>query len=332
MSEQNIAEAWRHLSQPLFDTMLADCLAQRKSLILGDWAYYQFVKHFADAHCKGCPNDSVLFQAFILTQSGYQIRLGRTSDTLYLLLACNELIYSRPYFMLDDVKFYPMYDDGARPSSLRICDAKFPSERSMSLYFDKQPRLAHKPAAVATFASKAYANIKAEVAVNRNLMEFYATYPQCSYPPHVVASLSESLKRQLYPTLRAAVEGKSQRDAANRLINFVQTGFNYKTDTEQFGREKWYFGDEIFFYPYSDCDDRAIFFAVLMREILGLEVVLIDYPGHVATAVQFTEAVEGDYVTYKGKRYTICDPTYIGASIGCSMPDYKSAKIDIIEL
>ena len=332
MSEQNIAEAWRHLSQPQFDAMLADCLAQRKSLTLGDWAYYQFIKRFADAHCKGCANDSVLFQAFILTQSGYQIRLGRTSDRLYLLVACNELIYGRPYFTLNDVKFYPMYDDGARPSSLRICEAQFPSERCMSLYFDKQPRLAHKPAAVATFASKAYANIKAEVAINRNLMEFYATYPQCSYPPHVIASLSESLKAQLYPTLRKAVEGKSQRDAANCLINFVQTGFDYKTDTEQFGCEKWYFGDEIFFYPYSDCDDRAIFFAVLMREILGLEVVLIDYPGHVATAVQFTEAIEGDYITYKGKRYTICDPTYIGASIGRSMPDYKSAKIDIIEL
>lgn len=34
-----------------------------------------------------------------------------------------------------------------------------------------------------------------------------------------------------------------------------------------------------------------------MRDLLELEVVLIYYPGHLATAVHFDDVVTGDYVT-----------------------------------
>lgn len=334
LSEEAIASGWEYYSQPKFDEMLADCLAYRTSLALGDWGYYQFVKLFSEKYCEGCQgaSEEVLLQAFILAQSGYKVRLGRTNDRLYLLLGCNETIYSRTYFTLDGTRFYPMYEGRILPSALRICDAEFPSEKSMSLYFDKQPRLAEKMTAPTTFTSTRYSDVKVDVAINHNLMEFYATYPHCEFQPHVTASLSESLKKQLYPVLRKAIEGKSQRDAANRLINFVQTGFKYKTDTEQFGFEKWYFGDEIFFYSFSDCDDRAIFYSVLVRELLGLKVVLLNYPTHLATAVLFTENIEGDHIVYKDKHYLICDPTYIGASIGKAMPKFKNEKIDVIEL
>ena len=53
---------------------------------------------------------------------------------------------------------------------------------------------------------------------------------------------------------------------------------------------------------------------------MGLDVVLLDYPEHLSTAVCFTEDVEGDYLVLNGKKYIACDPTYIGANIGMSMP------------
>jgi hypothetical protein len=58
-------------------------------------------------------------------------------------------------------------------------------------------------------------------------------------------------------------------------------------------------------------------------------VILVFYPGHLATAVAFKESVEGDYINLNGKRYTICDPTYIGAPVGETMPemDNKTAKV-----
>ena len=76
------------------------------------------------------------------------------------------------------------------------------------------------------------------------------------------------------------------------------------------------FVDELFYYPYSDCEDRAVLYSYLVRTLMGLDVVLLEYPNHMATAVCFDENIDGDYITVSGKKYIICDPTYIGASIG----------------
>ena len=66
------------------------------------------------------------------------------------------------------------------------------------------------------------------------------------------------------------------------LLNFVQTSFDYQTDEEQFGREKYFYPEEILAYPFCDCEDRAAFFARLVRNLTGLEVVGLDYPGPVS--------------------------------------------------
>ena len=80
-------------------------------------------------------------------------------------------------------------------------------------------------------------------------------------------------------------------DAVNVLLRFVQTGFSYLTDSEQFGREKFMFPEETLSYPYSDCEDRSFLFAYLVSSLLGLDVIGLDYPGHVATAVKFSSPV-----------------------------------------
>jgi hypothetical protein len=137
------------------------------------------------------------------------------------------------------------------------------------------------------------------------------------------ASLSNQAKETLYPVLRKAIAGKTQAQAANILLNFVQTGFDYATDQQQVGYERPFYPDESLYYPYCDCEDRSILFACLVRELLGLDVVLLDYPEHLSTAVGFTENVEGDYLMLGDKKYIACDPTYIGADIGMSMPSMK---------
>ena len=122
-----------------------------------------------------------------------------------------------------------------------------------------------------------------------------------------------------------------QAEAANILIDFVQTAFQYQTDDEQFGYEKPFFVDEVFYYPYCDCEDRSILYSYLVRTLMGLDVVLLDYPNHIATAVCFDENVSGDYLMVEGKKYVVCDPTYIGASIGNAMPQYRDVAAKVLK-
>lgn len=88
----------------------------------------------------------------------------------------------------------------------------------------------------------------------------------------------------------------------------------------------------MFHYPYSDCEDRSILFARLVRDLMKLDVVLLYYPEHIATAVCFKENVKGDYMQIGAKRYVVCDPTYVGADVGDAMPDLKRVAAQVVKI
>ncbi len=70
----------------------------------------------------------------------------------------------------------------------------------------------------------------------------------------------------------------------------------------------------------------------MVKTLTGLDVVGLDWPGHIATAVAFNDNIPGDYMNIGGIRYTICDPTYINADIGMMMDNYRGVGVRIIEI
>jgi hypothetical protein len=144
----------------------------------------------------------------------------------------------------------------------------------------------------------------------------------------------------VHPEIREALfayfdkygKGKNQVELASILLEFTQKAFAYKTDQAQFGYEKWFFPDELFFYPYCDCEDRSALFSWLIYNIGKLDVIGLLFPGHMSTAVLFPVEVPGDCIYSQQKRYTICDGTFIGAPIGKCMPQFAGKSADIIPM
>lgn len=162
-------------------------------------------------------------------------------------------------------------------------------------------------------------------------MEFYKRLPQCDYSVYATAKVDKKFSDEVLGALRPAIKGKSEREAANILLDFVQSGFEYATDPEQFGYEKPFFVEELFYYPYCDCEDRSMLYRYLVKELLGLDVILLDYPNHIATAVRFNGDVPGDFVVGGGGKYIVCDPTFIGAPVGMAMPQFKNVAADLLK-
>jgi len=63
-----------------------------------------------------------------------------------------------------------------------------------------------------------------------------------------------------------------------------------------------------------------------------MDVIGLEYPGHMATAVNIPFKWEGNRVNYNGQPYLICDPTYRNAPIGASMPEYTGVSPNAIPL
>lgn len=327
-SENSVSKGWSILSDGRTNALINDCLDLREQLNLCDWAYYELLQQVAgDIYGDKTSREAIVLQAYIMTQSGYQVRFGRTKDGLMLLMSTNATVYATPYVFIDGAKFYAL---GSVAESIYVCNFKFPGESVLSLRMKSLPTLPIDTIQGRELHSPKMNESKIMIKHNRNLINFLDSYPRCSIENFVNASLDSLAKQSLYPTLRNLIADKTEEVAANILIDFVQRAFQYKVDDEQFGEERTLFANETLYYPYSDCEDRSLLYATLVRDLLGLDVVLLDYPEHIATAVKFNQDIDGDYMLINDEKYLICDPTYIGATIGICMPKYQEIGAQII--
>lgn len=336
IGEQSVGNLWKDLADSRFPMLLADMVRYKKELQMNDWAYFLLTKKVATRLSTLQSEDCrTVFQHFLLVQSGYDVRLARVDRFLVLLIPVREEVYARPYLTVNGKLFYVISDRNLKEYS-SIFTYKLPEKliqkAYLSLAMDRELLLPMQPK---PFCIKA-AGLEVKGEVNVNKIRFYKEYPSCELAIYARAVPDERLSKQLLASLSARLRDKSCKEALNLLLSWVQKGFSYQTDGEQFGYEKPFFIEENFFYPASDCEDRAVLFAYLVHHLLGREVVLLDYPGHVATAVcldrEEESEIKGAYLKLEEKRYVVCDPTYMNAEVGRLMPSCKNKRPKVIRL
>lgn len=331
-----IATIWKQLATNAMDNTIRDFLALRLKMQLCDWAYLNLIDTFAKAFC-GHGNEAVIMAAFIYSQSGYKMRLGRDCEKLYLLYGSKHGIYEKGYIVIEGINYYPLDDKVER---MEISDFSFPQEQSMSLYIENAQKFTIRPSAKRKLASEQYHDVTIDSQVNLNLIQFYNTYPSSEvngnfmtrWKMNADTPMDESVSQMLYPDIKNKIEGLSDVQAVNQILNWVQTAFQYEYDDKVWGHDRAFFAEETLYYPYCDCEDRAILFTRLVRDLLGLKCILVYYPGHLASAVCLKQQVNGDYISLDGDVYTICDPTYIGAPVGITMPEMDNRSAKVIKL
>lgn len=336
ISPKSIANAWECLSVDGMNNTIRDCLETRLRYNLCDWAYLMFLDKLSKSYCSN-GNGAILLMAFLYCQSGYQMRLAVDGNRLTMLYGSKHQIYDKPYFDLNGTKFYP-YGDISK--SISICDGAFEGETPLSLMICSEQMLGGGLSEPRRIESAKYKDISVRSQTPLELIEFFNQYPTSSLDNNLMTRwamyantpLSRKTKDLIYPALKSSIENCSEEEAANKLLNWVQTGFVYEYDDKVWGYDRAFFAEESLFYPYCDCEDRSILFSRLVRDLLGLDVALVYYPGHLATAVRFNNHTKGDAVVINGQEFIVCDPTYIGAPVGVQMPglDYDKAKAIVL--
>lgn len=336
LSDKQYSVAWQTLAGEEFDNLLFDCLAARDKYQLCDYAYILMLQALSEK-IYGKTNEAVFLKAYLYAQSGYAMRLANSLSTnqLYMMFGSKYTLYNRQMYTLDGMHYYLTEE---APEDLCVSRATFPNEQPMSLQINYDLRLSNDSLKALTRASQM--GVSSSLEVNEHLIDFYSKYPTGNidgevatlYAVYANAPMEKAIKQTLYPALKRAINGYSERDAVNKLLNFVQTAFEYKYDEEVWGYDRIFFPLETLYYPYCDCEDRSILFSRLVRDLVGNDVVLVLYPNHLATAVRFNEDVRGDYLLLDGEKYVVCDPTYIRSSVGDAMPQFKGAEAQLIKL
>lgn len=330
IEHQTIAKVWNAYQQ---DRVMTDVIHSLQSLAmaydLNDWFTFELVRNYTESTCKNTASIMVL-QHFLLVNMGYDVRLASCGNQLLLLVPFNQQVYERSYLVIDGKKYYAFYDDStSKVQNAGIYTCRLPNETDKGRNIDLTMRGGHFgiKTGVAHRFSMSDGKMSLQGSVDEGTMEAISRYPHMDIPFYAMSTIDSNFHRSLLTQVKEQIQGCSEKESVYRILHFVQYAFDYATDREQHGYEKPYFIEENFYYSKNDCEDRAILFAFLVHNLLGLDVHLVQYPGHECTAVNFSTAqINGDGYMYKGKAFYICDPTYIGASIGQCMPDYRNVK------
>lgn len=332
IDQSTIADYWETLRQRDYIYFIQQILRERVQMNLNDWGYYLLLKAIGEQISGGNQNETTLFTWFMLLQTGYQVKIGYAGNRAFLLVPANKTIYAKTYHRIGGLIYYTL-DAPLHPLSLHVYEKDYPDAKNiMQLEIVKELKITNEAAYRELSFEHNFMNYSVKVAYNPGVIDFYDQYPLTDLsvvfnaPPTQLAA--QSLKESLSPYL----EGKTKKQAVNFLLSFVQKGLSYQTDDQQFGREKPFYIEETLHYPYSDCEDRSVLFAYLVKELLGADIVGLDYPGHITTAIHFSEDFPGDYIEHEGKKYIICDPTYQNAEAGHAMDFYRDLQAKVISL
>lgn len=333
VDEQSVSRFWQQLAKADFQSSAAPLMLAQKAMRLNDWGVYDMTMKLVRKFFAGNRDAQAVAAVFLMNQMEYDALVARTSAGLACLIAIGSQVYGVPYITTSNTKYYILMPDGTKIGDGRLSTYRVRFEKAslaMDLCLAKNPML---PRNVSSRKYKrSVAGNTVSITVNQNLMDFYASYPQLETAFYANADVDSAVAASLLSQFRPMVSGKGKREAVAALLKHIQYGFDYATDDVQFGYEKPFFVEENFYYPKNDCEDRAILLSWLVRRLVGLDVVLLHYPNHLSMAVCFPETVTGTYVMVDGKRYVECDPTYIGAAIGQTQPDYRGVRPEVIKV
>ena len=340
ISERSVANLWEQLSQCDVSGYVSQCQYYIQQYFYNDWAVYEMICDFARSAFPQQYATQTVFTVFLLNQLNMDAQVGRKNRQLVVLLPSVTTIYDVNFIKRDEIHYYvfSLYPElEIDKTGIYTYSVKYSNcARAVNLQLDKPIRLRYNPAKV-TYTTDYWSDeneMPIPLKINQNMLDFYAHYPQVDMKVYATAQMTQELmdwaERQIAPIL-AKVNAEL---AVSLLMDYIQHDFDYATDNQQFGYEKPFFCEENFYYPKNDCEDRAILLSYFVRNFVNADIVLLDYPDHIATAVAFPEESEvtGDYYLLNGRKYYVCDPTYTGAGIGETMPQYQTVKADIMIL
>lgn len=326
LNPEDFGPRWREFRKSDADKLIdaVDEMAQRYNL--NDYLTFDAVKAYANyRYADSHPSARLALVQYVMVGLGYDVRIGLHEGNTLLMFPAQQKVFGGAFLTTNDVPYY-LYDEDPESKPVRLKGSvrrcKIPDDIDPGKPFDLELNDLQLPEKDQDFEF-AFADFKLTGTLNANLMPVLYHYPQMQTAGFASSCVSPELRASLVSQVRNQLAGKSQLEAVNTLLHFIQSGFKYKTDDQLHGFEKPYFMEEMLYYPACDCEDRAIFYTYLLWNALGVENHLVAFPLHESASVRLDEPIQGHNYQHDGKTYFISDPTYIRASTGKCMPQYK---------
>jgi hypothetical protein len=315
-SKETPAQFYNGISSSEYRPLITSLLEKRNSLELNDWLYYQLVqKTTRQLYPNAGTVYYTLMEWFILSKSGYKTRLMHDDKKPYVFVNTPDELLDVPFFLTKEGRFINLSaintSEEKKLQKLTILDIGYDAKaRPFIFSFTEKPAILRQDTISKTLHFE-HRGIMYSLPVNgdRSYIAFLRSYPKLdlSYLPSI--PVSDMAYVSIIPTFRNWISNMNDAEAVRFILSFTRSAFAYETDREAYHEESFAMNPEMtLLSPYSDCEDRAILFAWMVKELLGRDVVLIEFPTHVAAAVNLPETY-GTPIKYEGREYSFCEAT-----------------------
>jgi hypothetical protein len=304
------------------DSLIKQLNVYANSLHMDDMAFLLMLNKVTNAVLNGESEDcKTIFKYTILYKKGFDVFVGYSENSITLYGRTNFLVDNCLFVERGNKKYFDLsFSQQAQPQAEKMLVMGH-SGKSLPLVMNmiNPPAFnAKKGKKVIPFEYDGFVYFFT-ANVNQSLVDYYKELPTLNINTvYLNYGLSEMATASLAKELRQATANMNTTESVNFLLNFVQTAFEYKKDEQVYGQEKFSFPEEALTNPFSDCEDKAMLFAVLVNKVLGLKTVALYYKDakHINVAVQnWNDNIKGN-VSFKNQDYIICEPSGKGFAIG----------------
>jgi len=314
-NDQSISDFYQILEKSDFRSFLLQVSNYKRRLGLNGYLQYDLIHRAVNSICHNKNgNYKTVLEWFLLSKSGYDTRLTHLGQAIFLYVYTNENVYNIPIIQMDNKDYICLtsikyaYANSKNNTAYKVNLVPNSNGKPLSFALEKLPNLTSEPITKEIVFAHRNELYRFEITMDKTVIDLMKDYPLVDELYYLEAPLSETLQESLVKKLEELISKKNKQEAVQFLLSLTRTAFDYKTDDDNFGKNKPMIPDEVLFYTHSDCEDRSALFYALIKELVKLPTIIVDYPEHLSVAVALPENI-GKPLFHEGREYTLCDPT-----------------------
>lgn len=278
-----------------------------------DWLTYRLVSAYVkQAYASASGVKREVLTGFLMIQLGYNVQMAYDQRLVHLFVATNDQLYDTPtiqikgqsYVNLTSIDMGRNFKGGVYLITLPLTNGR------KLLYFSdlSYPEQFFQTKTIPlnfVYNNKQYSFT---VDVNSGIRPIMNDSPLVDEFAYFEAVPSGAFSKSIQLELGPIIDEMEVKEALSFLAYFTRSLFEYQDDISLYGKSKPLVAEEVFLYKYSDCEDRSALYFYMVKELLGLPMIVVAFEDHISIAVNFDSPV-GVPIRYKGDDYYFCDPT-----------------------
>ncbi len=323
-----------------YKSLVSQLQAIKQEMNLNDWMYFELMYNsIQDILQSGNKYEKTLFAYFLLSKSGYDSKITFMNRKIWVNVYTEDQLYEISTILLGNKNYVNLTsavdkNDKAQ-NQVYLLEYNTPGpKRAFSFEMDALPKITPRPKEVNVGFDFKGQPIKLDVSIDLNMIEILQNYPIFDEVSYLETPLSPTAIQSLKPQLEQYMQEMNEETKLEFLASITRMAFNYKEDHQAFGKNKPMIAEELFFYNFSDCEDRCALFYNLNKLTVDLPLLVIALPDHlsIAVAMETPPTRSGNIINYQGRKYYFCDPTgpFNAHHIGTLPKEYRSSTYEIL--